>query len=79
MDGTQSFLGQGVTFIHHPGNTKVHDLDRAVFQHHHVVGLDIPVDDPPAVGVLQGLGDLHGKVESFLPVENTLLFHVLLE
>ena len=50
-----------------------------MFQHHHIVGLDIPVDDAPSVGVFQTLGDLHGKVEGLLPVEGSLLFHILLQ
>ena len=52
MDASQGFLRQGVALAHDPGNAEVHHLDRAVFQHHDVMGLDIPVDDPPAVGVL---------------------------
>ncbi len=54
-------------------------LTRAVFQHHHIVGLDVPVDDAPTVGVLQALGDLHGKVQSLLPVEDALSLHILLQ
>ena len=79
MYTAQSLLGQGVALAHNPGNAEVHDLHAAVFQHHHIVRLDVPVDDAPAVGVFQSLGDLHGKVEGFLPVENPLLFHVLLQ
>ena len=44
------------------------------------MGLDVPVDDPPAVGVAQGLDDLGDKVEGLPPVELVpLLLHVLLQ
>ena len=52
VDAAQRFLCQGVALAHDPGNAEVHHLDGAVFQHHDVMGLDVPVDDPPAVGVL---------------------------
>ena len=52
----------------------------AVPQDHDVVGLDVPVDDPPAVGVAQGLDDLGDEVEGLPPVELVpLLLHVLLQ
>ena len=79
MHAAQGFLGQCVTLIHHPGDAKVHDLHGAVFQHHDVVGLDVPVDDAPAVGVLQALGDLQGEVEGLLPVEDALFLHIFLQ
>ena len=77
VDGAQSLLGQGVALAHDPGNAEVHHLDGAVFQHHHIVGLDVPVDNAPAVGMLQTLGDLHGKMQSLLPVQNALALHIL--
>ena len=43
------------------------------------MGLDVPVDNAPAVGVLQALGDLHGKVQGLLPVEDPLDLHILLQ
>ena len=43
------------------------------------MGLDVPVDDAPAVGVLQALGDLHGKVQRLLPIEDALYLHILLQ
>ena len=52
VDAAQGFLCQGVALAHDPGNAEVHHLDRAVFQYHDVMGLDVPVDDPPAVSVL---------------------------
>ena len=79
MDGAQGFLGQGVALAHDPGNAKVHHLHAAVFQHHDVVGLDVPVDNAPAVGVLQALGDLHGEVQGLLPIEDPLHLHILLQ
>ena len=41
------------------------------------MGLDIPVNNAAAVGVLQGLGDLHGEVQRLPPIEDTLLLHIL--
>ena len=79
VDGAQGFLGQGVALAHDPGNAKIHHLDAAVFQHHDVVGLDVPVDNAPAVGVLQALGDLHGEVQGLLPIEDPLHLHILLQ
>ena len=70
----ESGLGRG-----HPGNAEVGHLDAAVLENHDVVGLDVPVDDPAAVGMLQCLGDLGGKVQRFPPVEDALLLHVLLQ
>ena len=79
VDGAQSLLGQGIALAHNPGNAEVHDLDAAVLQHHHIVGLDVPMDNAPAMGVFQALGDLHGKMQGLLPVEHALDFHVLLQ
>ena len=78
MNGTQGLFCQGVAFAHDPGNAKVHDFDAAVFQHHDVVGLDVPVDDAPAVGVFQAPGDLHGEMQRLFPIENALDLHILL-
>ena len=76
---SQCLLGQRIAFVHDPGDAEVHDLHGAVFQHHDVVGLDIPMDDAPAVGVFQSLGDLHGEMQRLLPVQHALLFHILLQ
>ena len=79
VDGTQRFFSQGVALRHHAGNAEVGHLYGAVFQHHHVVGLNITMDDTSAMGVFQRLGDLDGKMQRLLPVENALLLHVLLQ
>ena len=79
MNGAKGFFCQGVALVHHLGNAKVHHLDRTVFQHHDVVGLDVPVDNAPAVGVFQSFGNLGCKVEGFLPIEDALDLHILLE
>ena len=79
VHGAQGLLGQGVALAHDPGNAEVHDLDAAILQHHHIVGLDVPVDDAPAVGMLQALGDQHGKVQRLLPIEDALYLHILLQ
>ena len=77
----QGLLGEGaVAPGGHPGDAEVGHLHAAVPQDHDVVGLDVPVDDPPAVGVAQGLDDLGDEVEGLPPVELVpLLLHVLLQ
>ena len=75
----QGFPGEGGLGGGHPGNAEVGHLDAAVLEDHDVVGLDVPVDNPAAVGMLQCLGDLGGKVQRFPPVEHALLLHVLLQ
>ena len=79
MHASQSFLGQGIALVHHPSNTKVHHLDGTIFQHHHIMRLDIPVNNAPAMGVFKTLGDLHCKMQRLLPVQHTLLFHILFQ
>ena len=79
MHAAQRFSGQSVALGHNAGNAEVRHLHRAVFQHHHIVGLDITVDNATAMGMLQSLADLHGKVQGLLPVQNALLLHVLLQ
>ena len=75
----QSFLGQSVTVGHDTGDAKVRHPDGAVFQQHHIMGLDIPMDQSTAVSVLQTLGDLGSEVKGLLPVEDTFHFHILLQ
>ena len=79
MHGTKGFLGHGVFVLHQAGDAKIGHLHRAILQNHHIVGLDIPVHQSPAVGVLQSLGNVDGKVDRLSPVETNLLFHILFE
>ena len=78
---TQGLLGQGaVPPGGHPGDAEVGHLHTAVPEDHNVVGLDVPVDDPPAVGVSQCLDDLGDEVEGLPPVQLIPLFlHILLQ
>ena len=75
----QRLLGQAVGLGHHTGDAKIRDLDTAVLQHHHIVGLDVPVDDTTAVGMLQCLTDLDGKMQGLLPVQHALALHILFQ
>ena len=43
------------------------------------MGLDIPVDNPPAVGMLQRLGNLGGKMQCLPPGKRAALLHILLQ
>ena len=79
MHTAKGFLGQGVSLGHKPGDAEVCHLHRAVLQHHHIVGLDIPVDNAAAVGMLQSLGNLNAKVQGFLPVQGTLGLHIVFQ
>ena len=79
MDGAQGLLGQRVLGGGDAGDAEIGDLDAAVLEDHHVMGLDVPVDDAAAVGVLQRLGDLHGKMQRFPPGKGGALIHILLQ
>ena len=79
MNTSQCFLSQGVALAHDSSNAEVRHLHRAILQHHHIVGLNISVDDSAAVGMLQGFRNLHSKVQSLLPVQRTALFQILLQ
>ena len=79
MHRSQRFLGQCVAIGHHTGNTEVGNPDRAVFRHHNIMGFDIPVDQVTAMGVLQAFSDLGGKMQGFLPIEDALFLHILLQ
>ena len=79
MNTSQCFLSQGVALAHDTGNAEVRHLHRAIFQHHHIVRLNISVDDAAAVSMLQGFCDLHSKVQGLLPVQRTALFQILLQ
>ena len=81
VDGAQGLLGEGaVGRVGEPGDAEVGHLHAPVPENHDVVGLDVPVDDAPAVGVAQGLDDLGDEMEGLPPVELVpLLLHVLLQ
>ena len=77
----QSLLGEGgLGGGHDPGDAEIGHLDAAVTEDHDVLGFNVPVDDPPAVGVSQGPDDLGDEVQGLPPIQAALLFlHVLLE
>ena len=45
------------------GQAEVEDLDPPVLRHEHVLGLQVPVDDPLLVRGGEALGDLHRVVD----------------
>ncbi len=62
------------------GDAEIGDLHAAVPQDQHVLGLDVPVDDAPAVGVIQSPQDLGDEVDSLPPVQRgPPLAQILLE
>ena len=61
------------------GDTKVGDLDGAVGQQHDIVRLDIPVDDPLIVCMLQRFEDLHGKMDRLFPAQHVFLIDIILQ
>ena len=79
VDRAQRLPGQGILGGIQPCNTKIGYLDAAVLENHNVVGLDIPVDNAPAVGVLQRLGDLGCKMQRLPPGKRPTLLHILLQ
>ena len=72
VDRAQGLPGQRALGGDDPGDAEVRHLDTSIFQDHDIMGLDIPVNNAAAVGVLQGLGDLHGEVQRLPPIEDTL-------
>ena len=79
VDGAQCLLGQGLGRVLQTRDAEVGHLHTAVPQHHDVLGLDVPVDDAPAVGVAQALHDLSDEVERLSPVQLAPPLHILLE
>ena len=76
----QGLLGQGgLGGGGEPGDAEVGHLQAAVPQDHHIVGLDVPVDDALLVGALQGHEDLGGEVDSLLPADGAFLLDILLQ
>ena len=82
MDGADGLVG-GVGAVGEAGDAEVRHLHRPVPEDHDVLGLDVPVDDPPAVGVAEALhdlgDDLGDEVEGLRPVEAAPALHILLE
>ena len=70
-DGARS--GEGGVTIQDPRDAKVCDLGNAARGDQHVVGLDVPVDDPIGVGEGQGLQDVIRVDERLADGETALL------
>ena len=79
MDGAKRFTREGILSGGDAGNAEICDLDAAVLQNHNIVGLNVAVDNPTAVRVLERFTNLGGKMQGFAPVEDSLLLHILLE
>ena len=80
MDGADGLLSHSGLRGGGTGNAEVRHLHAAVPKHHHVLGLDVPVDDAAAVGVLQRLHDLVDEVQRLPPVQAAApLAHILLQ
>ena len=79
VDRAQCLLGQGLGGVLQTGDAEVGHLHAAVPQHHHVLGLDIPVDDAAAVCVGEAPHDLGDEVQRLPPVQLAPLLHILLE
>ena len=79
VDAAQGLLGQGLAGAGKAGDAEIGHLHAAVPEHHNVLGLDVPVNDAPAVGVAEAAHDLGDKVEGLAPVHLAAALHVLLE
>ena len=56
-----------------PGQAPVHDEDLAELPDHDVLGLEVAVDDPPAVGVADGVDHLEEDAQQSGPADRGLL------
>ena len=60
------------------GHPEVEELHHAALVHHHVVGFDVPMDHPQAVGVLEGIAegqedpDRHGKRQAAMEAKELI-------
>ena len=79
MHAAQCLLGQGVAGVGKAGDAEVGHLHAAVPQHHNVLGLDVPVDNAPAVGVGEAVGNLQDEVQRLPPVHLTPALHILFQ
>ena len=79
VDGAERLTREGILSGGDAGNAEICDLDAAVLQNHNIVGLNVAVDNPTAVRVLERFTNLGGKMQGFAPVEDSLLLHILLE
>ena len=75
----QGLPGQGVAVGGHLGDAEIGHLHAAVPEDHDIVGLDVPVYHAPAVGMIQGLGDLGGEMQSLPPADLAPLGHIFLQ
>ena len=79
MHGAEGILRHGLRRVLQAGNAEIGHLHAAVPQHHDVLGLNVPVNDAAAVGVLQGTHDLNDEVQGLPPVHLAPTRHVLLQ
>ena len=79
VNRAQCLLGQGLGSVFQAGDAEVGHLHTAVPQHHHILRLDVPVDDAAAVGMAQAPHDLGDEVQRLPPIQLAPLFHILLE
>ena len=61
------------------GYAEIGYLDGILPNDNDVLRLDIPVDDPLAVGMGKRAGDLHGKIQRLADIQRTVLPKILLE
>ena len=78
MNGADGFIGNGVLACScKTGDSEVGDFDGSVFKKHYILGFYIAVNDSLIMCVLESAKNLNGKMNSFFPAENFLLFNIL--
>ena len=78
VGGADGLVG-GMGAVGEAGDAEVRYLHCPIPEDHDVLGLDIPVDDAPAVGVAEPLHDLSDEMEGLRPVQPAPPLHILLK
>ena len=80
MNRTDGFSRHSTGFTaRKTGNAEVCNLNGSILQQHDILWFNIAMDNSFFVRMLKGTKNLNGKMNSFLPLDFTLLAEVILE